>query len=501
MSWMAVMHPNTALNLKQTAGLSAVGIVSFHLAYSSYSAWSFLILVYLYSLAALARQPSNRRAFYGGLVMGLLAYGPQLSCFYTIFGPAAVALWLVLAFWVALFGLLSRLCLARWGQRWAVALIPFVSTGLEYFRSELYYLRFSWLNAGYAFSDHVAGLPFGLLGVYGVGFLLMLVAAAANFLSRHALTAGVQTPRTEGRLKFLRLPEPAFACGLMVLTALGIWTNTPVRTTQPIPRGGLNVAGVQMEFPGDPQVVVTLNKLKKQHPEASLLVLSEYTFTEALPDFIKKWCRQNERYLIVGGKDFVGQTEFFDTAFVIDPHGEVIFRQAKSVPIQFFNDGLPARAQQLWASPWGKIGICICYDLSYTRVTDRLMQLGAQALVVPTMDLVDWGRHQHELHARIAPSRAAEYGVPIFRVASSGISQLVDAHGRVTATAPFPGEEAVIAGWLDIASEGRIPLDRVLARFSVLVTGLFLVSLLVNRRKRKSAAAQSPSVEGLPLTR
>jgi len=59
----------------------------------------------------------------------------------------------------------------------------------------------------------------------------------------------------------------------------------------------------------------------------------------------------------------------------------------------------------------------------------------------------------------------------------------------------------VIAGRLDIASAGRIPLDRVLARFSVLVTGLFLVSLLVNRRKRKSAAAQSPSVEGLPLTR
>jgi apolipoprotein N-acyltransferase len=54
------------------------------------------------------------------------------------------------------------------------------------------------------------------------------------------------------------------------------------------------------------------------------------------------------------------------------------------------------------------IGICICYDLSYSRVTDRLLRLGAQALIVPTMDLIDWGRRQHELHARVAPMRAAE---------------------------------------------------------------------------------------------
>src|SRR5437868_13109900 len=30
-----------------------------------------------------------------------------------------------------------------------------------------------------------------------------------------------------------------------------------------------------------------LNKLKKQHPEASLLVLSEYTYTDALPDMVR----------------------------------------------------------------------------------------------------------------------------------------------------------------------------------------------------------------------
>ena len=55
----------------------------------------------------------------------------------------------------ALFVALARLCLGRFGPKWGWLLIPFVWTGLEYFRSELYYLRFSWLNAGYAF----AGAP------------------------------------------------------------------------------------------------------------------------------------------------------------------------------------------------------------------------------------------------------------------------------------------------------------------------------------------------------
>jgi apolipoprotein N-acyltransferase len=240
-----------------------------------------------------------------------------------------------------------------------------------------------------------------------------------------------------------------------------------------------------MEFPGDPQILTDLNKLKKQHPEASLLVLSEYTFTESLPDIVKKWCRSNQRYLIVGGKDFVDETKFFDTAFVIDSQGEIVFRQAKSMPIQFFNDGLPAREQKLWNSPWGKIGICICYDLSYTEVADRLVRLGAQALIVPTMDVVDWGRHEHELHARIAPIRAAEYGVPIFRVASSGISQLVDARGNVTATAPFPGEDAPISGWLEMGKPGQVPFDRVMAKASVWLTAFLLGWLAVSATFRQ----------------
>jgi apolipoprotein N-acyltransferase len=94
------------------------------------------------------------------------------------------------------------------------------------------------------------------------------------------------------------------------------------------------------------------------------------------------------------------------------------------------------------------------------------------------MDVADWGRRQHEMHARVAPVRAAEYGVPIFRVASSGLSQLVDSSGRITAQAGFPGAGEVIGGRLTLAKPGSLPLDRWLAPFAVMVTALVAAWLL-----------------------
>ena len=61
---------------------------------------------------------------------------------------------------------------------WVLVIIPFVWTGLEYFRSELYFLRFSWLNVGYTFSDNLPLLRMmNLLGMYGMGFLAAILAA------------------------------------------------------------------------------------------------------------------------------------------------------------------------------------------------------------------------------------------------------------------------------------------------------------------------------------
>jgi len=233
-----------------------------------------------------------------------------------------------------------------------------------------------------------------------------------------------------------------------------------------------------MEFPAPLEVPAALDKLLDNHREAELFVLSEYTFDGPIPERVKAWCRKQKKYLIAGGKDPIDDgTEFFNTAFVVDPDGEIVFRQVKSVPIQFFKDGRPALEQKLWESPWGKLGLCVCYDLSYRSVTDELIRQGAQAIIAPTMDVADWGGYQHRLHARVAPVRAAEYGLPIFRVCSSGISQLIDGAGSVVASAPFPGEQAAISGPLELVRRGHLPLDHWLAPLASFVTAAIVLWL------------------------
>ena len=438
-----------------------VAAAAFHAAYASVNA-SFLIVLYLFALLQLARTDRWRPAFYSGLAVGLLIAAFRLTFFWQVFLGGALTLWIVYASWIGLFVALARLCLVRLGPRWGWLLIPFVWTGLEYFRSELYYLRFSWLNVGYAF----AGAPWQgalkLAGTYGIGFLLVSLASAAAFLWQKS-----------------RMQSLALLC----LGASGVCLVGLVSVNAPPAHApaGIHVAGVQMEFPSENEVLLRLNDVIRSHPEAELVVLSEYTLDGPVPVPVKEWCRKRGRYLIVGGKDPAPGAHFYNTAYVVGPGGDIVFRQVKAVPIQFIKDGLPAPEQKVWNSPWGKIGICVCYDLSYTRVTDRLVALGAEALIVPTMDVVDWGSAQHQLHARIAPVRAAEYGLPIFRVASSGISQLVDRSGHVTATAPCPGDAATITGPLELRGVGRRPLDRWLAPFATGMTAALIIWLPIWR--------------------
>jgi len=426
------------------ACLCALGaVIFFSLAYA-FDACAFLIVGFLACLFPLAWLRTRRQAYYFGLAIGLGAYTPHLLFFYYTFGYGAVALWYILPFWLGLFLMLGRACLFRFGPVAWACLAPFLWTGIEFFRGELYYLRFSWLSPGLAFSNSSALHYLSGYGVYGIGFLFMAAAGVASL---------------RGRLRGI---------GLAVLAAAALYPAL-IPTPRPAPRKILRAAGVQLEFPGAPSVRSALDGAIKKFPDADVFVLSEYTFQGPIPVPIKAWCRAHRKYLVAGGEDPVPPSDYYDTAFVVDPDGEIAFRQAKCVPVQLMRDGLPARQQQLWDSPWGKIGLVTCYDASYSRVTDVLIRQGAQALINPSMDIADWGAAQHLLHARIPPMCAAEYGIPVFRVSSSGVSLFVDGTGHVQSSAPFPGDGAMLAAALELPEHGRMPPDRWLARLSIVV--------------------------------
>lgn len=479
---LAPPWPGAALSVAATATLALTSVAAFHVGFLFPSLFP-LGLVWLGGLFALRRVATDRRAFYLGATIGMGMYAPQLGFFWAVFGPAAAVLWLILALWIGLFLLLLHRCEARFGPRMTFWAAPALWLAVEYFRGELYPLRFSWFTAGSFLPLPELAPVLRVFGMYGAGALGMLIAA------------WVVRVFESGMLKVLRETRNGLAALALALALgrLGVEWNS-YRAAQ---AGSVKVAGVQLEFPGLPEVLEALDRLVAAHPETELILLSEYTFDGPPPQGVLRWCRDNARWLVVGGKDPLPGNQFYNTAFVIGPTGEVAFQQAKNVPIQFFNDGLPAPQSRVWESPWGPLGIAICYDASYTRVIDRIVRQGARGLLLPAMDVTDWGAHQHRLNARITRIRAAEYGLPVFRVASSGLSQVTDAQGRLRATAGFPGQGEVVAGELawPAMHAATLPLDRYLA-WPALLGALALAAATFHRRKPRSTPGEAAAIPG-----
>ncbi len=458
---------------------AGVGTVLFHLAHLP--RLGALALAVPFCWVPLVKREGSRIAFYGGVTMGLAVFAPQLAFFGTIFGWPAMALWLILSFWTGLFVLVCSHGWRRFPPLAMLVVVPVIWTGWEYFRSELYYLRFSWITPGLVAADGPAAALLPWIGSYGLGFVAFLAAAVAWFGS--------------GLYRGMALALPG-----LVLVAGGAGVG-PVAPGQL-----LEVAGAQTESASEADLPGILDRARSSHPGARLFLLPEYALEGAPGPELRSWCRRHEKHLVVGGRERIDAQRFRNVAFVVDPRGDVVFGQAKSVPIQFFQDGEPAVRQDLWQSPWGPIGIAICYDLSYTRVMDRLVRQGAVALIIPTMDAWDWGSRQHALHARVAPVRAAEYRIPILRCASSGISQLVDAQGQVRTSAPMSDGVLTFGGVVELGPPGSLPWDRWLAPgcagLALALSGS-LAFLEARERigSRRSASAPGPTVPPAPSSR
>ncbi len=453
----------------QGIGIALVSASGFYLATSVPYGLGFLILTVL-GLNRLTWTQGGRSSFWLGALLGMGMFVPPLGFFWTVFGPFALVLWGILASWVGAFVFLAARCRRRFRPFVNAMLIPLLWLGLEYFRSELYPLRFAWVTLGSACAQSGWSFLYAIVGGYGFGAVMI------------GLGEGIVMLRKPWQLWLA-----AVLAGIVSLGTYPFGSADREMASTDVGTARVRVGGVQLEFPDEFTLRQELDALLGEDPSLDLVVLSEYTLSTAPPGWLLDWCRDQQVYLVVGGKRMLEAGQYHNSVFVIDPAGQLVHEQAKAVPIQFFQDGLPATSQTLWESPWGRIGICICYDLSFTRVVDRLVDLGAEWVVVPTMDVVAWGEAEHELHGFIAPIRAAEYQVPIFRLASSGISQSVDASGRVRVAAPFPGQGEHLVDEVVLSGPGSLPWDRYLAYGGVGFAMVMLLEGIILRVRRRRA--------------
>ncbi len=385
------------------------------------------------ALAPLARAASRakdwRQAANLGAACGLVFYGTGLSWLARIFGPQAAAFWCIFALWIALNTGFFRWAFLRWGDSWKTVLAAAALwTGAEYFRCEVWFLNNAWLALGFSQTGAMQQAA-AWIGVYGLSFLAAAAGSALAINPRKAAAVGA-------------------AC--LVLALGGAWRMRAYDD------GGrpLKVALIQDESID----LLRMAKLASQGParEADLLVWPEDSvrFFPGYQDLVLRPLRQQLKgsgtTAVVGmyacPDDFEVTEGWFNQAWVISPSGELLGVYDKHHPIPFVERHLkPNPDPRPVETALGRLGVQICYDFDFEDGARKLARAGAELLVVPDMDPLEWGIKQHLQHSAMAPMRSVECGLWTVRAASSGESQIIDPLGRVRARLEA-GKSGVLAG-------------------------------------------------------
>jgi apolipoprotein N-acyltransferase len=387
-------------------------------------------------LVVLPRMTADQAGLYG-LVMGLAYYGMALAWLYELshlFGAIFLfefALLLGLAFRVA------RMLMERFGMGAMVWAVPLMFVGQEVLRSEgLGRLRFAFGAWGYSQAGNLWVAQIASIGgVYFLSGVLVLVGASIAY--------GILC-----RARRAWVPAGVSIAAVLVLAAAAQPGDYSARERVP-------VACVQGEYLGYPQYGKMVAEALRGARQPKFVVMPEHALVGLFPgndpaiEMLAGLAKEHGAYVCAAGDTRYpsgSACPFDNVAWLIGPDGEIVARQLKAVPIPFFRDGNPARRQEVAPTAYGWVGMYICYDGTFTDVPRRLVDRGAETLLGPVMDVQDWPEQERRQHADVAIFRAIELRRCVVRVASSGISQVIDATGQVTAMRTKEEGAGVLAG-------------------------------------------------------
>ncbi len=175
---------------------------------------------------------------------------------------------------------------------------------------------------------------------------------------------------------------------------------------------------------------------------ARLVVWSENclgaTFAPATPaDPTADLARELGVHLVVGYSE-AARPLSFNCAAIVAPNGSVRGVHRKLYPFMGERQGVqPGRVATAFDTALGRIGIEICFDSCYSEVTRRIARSGARLIAMPNYDPPTRHGILHRLHAAVLPFRAVENHIPFVRADPHGLSQIVDATGRIVGQSPL----------------------------------------------------------------
>lgn len=402
-------------------------------------------------LIACAREQSWKKRFLYGWAAGIAFWWGV--CYWIQFvledhGGLGFALsWVSFVLFTVLKGLYMAVFTAGAGallrRKWAA--LPAVAalwTGIERTHG-LGPLGFAWLDLGNAGLDmpgggQIAGRIAPVLGVYGISFVFAMTGCGLALLA-------MRRPRELAWLALLALlpilpAPPAAAPG-----------DTQVRVVQP------NV-DTEADFTS-----ASLRELSEQMarlslaPGIPLIVWPEwpapFELSPSYRDYVGGIARESHAYLIFNGVSRTAQGEPLNSAFLVNPQGQLVDRYdqitlvpfGEYVPAPFgwvnritkeTSDFVPGNRVVVFPEGMYKLGVFICYEAAFPDLVRQFVRDGAQALFNISNDGYFAHSAAREQHLSLSRMRAMENRRWVLFATNDGLTAMIDPRGSITARLP-----------------------------------------------------------------
>ncbi|MCG9128568.1 apolipoprotein N-acyltransferase [Candidatus Poribacteria bacterium] len=444
--------------------------------------------------------------FCAGLLIAIALLYPYANIFVTILG------YLLLVGYTALYFAVFSVLVYHFPWKSGI-LFPFgvatIWVSLEWLRGWLL-TGFPWGNVGYSQWNYHAGIQIAsIAGVYGVSFVIVCFNAGVALLIRQ---------RHLWRKELVATIIPFILAVFTLVYGYVVTGRSANNETESIEVALVpgNISQLDKWNPTKyPEIFMKyLNlteKAAKEQPD--VIVLPETTIRGQV--LSGEWANYSKHFkqmldrigdipLLVGATDNEKSGDIYNRAISVSSNGEIQGKYAKMhlvpfgeyVPladflpnfIQFYpfehgktHNLLPLKnvSEEQGEELLTQVGTSICFESSFPNHFRQFVKRGAAAMGILTNDAWFAGTALPELHLAMAPMRAVENRISVFRCANGGFTCAIDEYGRVYTrfVTPKTSDEFLIA---EIAlSDGKTTLYTRYGDWLPILCALISLSLIL----------------------
>jgi apolipoprotein N-acyltransferase len=401
---------------------------------------------------------------------------PLRICVLAVVGPA-----LVFAMAVMLF----RRFMLRGRPISAALIFPATWVAFE-FLSEHWSINGTWGSLAYTQPDFLPILQVAAItGVWGISFAILFFPAAVAAIAQ-----------AKRRLPLAVIAIVAYA----IVLGWGVW-----RLHAPISGEWVKVGLISSDEPhslfphDDPKGLEVVRKyasaidhLVQQGAQVVVVpekIASMSTGAVAEADAVFGEAARRDQVFVMYGVDHRIGDKTFNQSRMFTPAGDLLASYDKHHLVPYLEDvDTPGNARASKDLQFGRIGLTICKDMDFPKLSREYGGSGAALMLVPAWDF-DIDRW---LHSRMAIVRGVESGFSMARSAKQGILSVSDNRGRVLAeraTGQLPFSELLASVPVSHTDTLYVRWGDWFGWFNLALFSALLMTLLVGRNTIYSARA------------